>query len=114
MNYEIIAGNRSNSELLYVIDQKMIYQKKSVYNNTVKYECRIKSCKARINLLPEGKCTLPKKYIDHNHSDEEDAYEQLKALKKIKDDCRNSVGTLGGGNTALSSIRDSFRRTVER
>lgn len=62
----------------------MIYAIKSVYKGVSKYECRQKSCKARINLLPDGKCVLAKKYVQHNHEHEEEAYRELKALNNIK------------------------------
>lgn len=114
MNFEIIPGNRRSSELLYIIEQKMIYKKKSVYKNTIKYECRNKLCKARVNVMPDGKCVLAKKYIEHNHDNEEGAYKELKALNQIKRDCEDIGGALGGDRTAISSIRASFRKTCER
>lgn len=114
LSFEIFSGNRRNSELLYVIEQKMIFKKKSVYNNIIKYECRQKSCKSRINLLADGTCILAKKYVEHNHPDEEVAYKELKALNKIKLDCQDAAGALGGNTTAMSSIRSAFRKTCER
>lgn len=114
MNFEIITGKRTNSQLLYLIDQKMLFQRKSVYKNVIKYECRNKTCKARINILPDGNCVLAKNYVEHNHNDEEVAYKEMTALNQIKRDCRNLTGALGGDRTAMSSIRASFRKTCER
>lgn len=85
-----------------------------IYKNTTKYECRNKSCKARINVLSDGKCVLAKKYLEHNHGNEEEEYKKLKALNQIKHDCENIGGTLGGDVTAMSSIRASFRKACER
>lgn len=92
----------------------MIYKLKSVYNNVAKYECRQKTCKSRVNMLPDGICVKTKKYVEHNHEDEESAYKELKALNQIKRDCQDVAGALGGDRTAMSSIRASFRKTCER
>lgn len=113
MDFEIICGKRRNSELIYIPEQKMIYAIKSVYKGVSKYECRQKSCKARINLLPDGKCVLAKKYVQHNHEHEEEAYRELKALNNIKKDCQDMAGALGATKTNLSTIRAAFRKTCE-
>lgn len=91
----------------------MLYMKKSVYKGVVKYECRKTNCKARINLLPNATCVLAKKYVEHNHEHEEDAYRELKALNSIKRDCKDMAGALGGTKTNLSTIRNAFRKTCE-
>lgn len=114
MNFEIISGNRRSSELLYVIDQKIIFRKKSVYKDIIKYECRQKMCKSRVSVLADGSCVRAKKYVDHNHENEEAAYKELKALNKIKKDCLDAATILGSEMTAMSSIRASFRKTCER
>lgn len=113
MNFEIITGYRKNSQLLYVLDQRMIYVKKSVYNSINKYECRVKTCKARVSVHPDGKCVLAKNYVEHNHENEEEVYKELKALNSIKDECEDLAGTLGGDTSAMSSIRSSFRKICE-
>lgn len=92
----------------------MIFVKKSVYKGVLKYECRQKTCKARANLLPDGKCVLAKKYVEHNHDHEEEAYRELKALNSIKQDCEDMAGALGGVKTNLSTIRQAFRKACER
>lgn len=114
MNFEIIPGKRRNSELLYVIEQKMIHMRKSVYKGVSKFECRQQNCKARVNLLSDGKCVVAKKYVEHNHDNEEEAYKELKALNAIKRDCEDAAWALGGTKTNLCTIRSAFRKTCER
>lgn len=114
MNFEIISGFRKNSKLLYLVDQKMIFVKKSVYNNVGKYVCRQSECKARITVDAEGKCELAKHYVEHNHDNEEEVYKELKAINEIKSDCQDIAGKLGGDTTAMSSIRSSFRKVCEK
>ncbi|KNC25747.1 hypothetical protein FF38_10360 [Lucilia cuprina] len=113
MNYIIIAGFRKNSELLYTTGEKMIYAKKSVYKNVIKYECRQKTCKVRVNVLPDGKCVPARKNVEHNHGHEEEIYKELKALNAIKQDCQNVAGALGGTKTNISTIRNAFRKACE-
>lgn len=67
-----------------------------------------------MNLLPDGNLVPAKKFVEHNHENEEEAYKELKALTTIKKDCVDMSGILGGSKTNLSSIRRAFRRTCER
>lgn len=113
MNCEIFVGEKRNNKLLYVYEQKMIYKKKSTYKDIVKYECRNKNCKARLNLIPDGTCVGALHYVDHNHENEEKAFNEMKVLNKIKSDCIDIAETLGSETNGLSSVRKAFRRNCE-
>lgn len=113
MDCELFVGKKVNNELLYVYDQKMIYKKKSKYKDVFKYECWLKSCKARVMLMPDGKCLLAKKYVEHNHDHQEKEFKEMCVLNKIKSDCVNVAGTICGGQNAVSSIRMAFENNCE-
>lgn len=108
------AGKKKDSKLLFVPEQKMIYRKKSVYKEVVKYECWHENCKARVNLMPNGFCDLAKNYVNHNHEEEENIYKELCALNEIKAESGNIAATLGGEQNAISSVRTAFRNVTQR
>lgn len=112
MEFEILSGKRRNSKLLYSFSEKQIYAKKSIYNNKVFFDCYNKKCKSRVYLL-NGECLKAKNFKEHEHSDQKELYEELKALNKIKAKCLESGKSLGEVN-ALSGIRESFRSVCSR
>lgn len=64
--------------------------------------------------MENEKCYLAKKYIEHNHDNEEEYYKELKVLNQIKTDCEGIGSVLGGNRTAISTIRSSFRNACEK
>lgn len=91
---------KRNSKLLFVPEQKMIYRKKSVYKEIVKYECWHENCKARVNVMP--------------NDEEENIYKELCVLNEIKAESGNIAGTLGGEQNAISSVRTAFWNATQR
>ncbi|XP_075154199.1 uncharacterized protein LOC142227589 [Haematobia irritans] len=89
---------------------------KQAFEKTVrevdKYECWVKSCKARVNLMPDGKCVLAKNYVDHCHDHQENEFKEISVLNKIKSDCIEVASTLCGTGNAVSSIKQAFEKTV--
>lgn len=112
MQFEIVNGQRRNSKLLYSIDEKQLYIKKSVIRGITYYTCYKKNCKSRVDVSRDGVLTKAANFIEHNHLDEEKLFLELKAIKKIKDDVCSSGAAVGAVN-ALSSIRAIFRSNCE-
>lgn len=86
LNYEYVVGRRLNSRLLYVLDEKQLYTKKSMKNENYFYNCYIKTCKARVFVNNEV-CKKVKNFIDHSHETQENMYKELKTLNDIKTSC---------------------------
>lgn len=114
MECVFFAGKKVDSKLLFLNNEKMIYKKKSVYKEVVKYECWRDGCKARINYMPDGKCVYAKKFVPHNHDHDEDEYKKLCALNDIKKESASISGTLGAERNAISSVRTAFRNVSEK
>lgn len=106
--YETLNGKRRSSELIYVHEQKQLYQKKSVYKGVIKYVCYTKNCKSRLNLEENKILIKAKNYIEHNHSENETLFNEMKAVNLIKSNCEKSSTVLSDVN-ALSGIRAVFQ-----
>lgn len=81
-SYEIIIGNRQNSLMLYIIEEKQIF----FYNTKIKwgwsFKCRHPNCSALLILCQNRKYIRLK---THNHEQKyEDEYNRLKVVNKMK------------------------------
>lgn len=105
LRYELLPGERINSELLYTNDEKHFYR----YNSTVKsgdaYLCSEPKCNKRVHLRKDRLCIQYEKYYVHNHSTKEKKYEELKILNIIKKKCSDLTTVL---NERRQSVRDIF------
>lgn len=56
LNYRMIPGLRTNSELLWAYEQQQLYYKNAYSTKTqiTSYTCRIKGCNARVFVKPDG------------------------------------------------------------
>lgn len=81
MDFELTAGKRFNSSLIYC--EKQLYSYKSTNNEIKYYECYLK-CGVRIKVV-NGQCSYVNiaKYT-HTHGDQELAYKQLKVEEIMK------------------------------
>lgn len=111
--YKMITGKKSNSVLLYVIEEKQLFKVKSKTNKKTYYVCYEKKCSARLELSVNGFCSRPKKYTDHNHGNQESKYNEITCIDDIRKDCLTAASVLGDVN-ALSGIRCAFKRTCEK
>lgn len=113
--FEFVTGKRSDSVLLYTRVEKQLYRKCSKYESKYySYRCRIKDCKSRVYYeFATEKCVMKtKKFIPHNHGDQQDDYNNLKLLKEMKNECTqlSAVNTRkGSGN-----CKEIFDRHVAR
>ena len=114
MEYQIVNGKRQTSKLLYIIEEKQLYQVKSKRDSKVYCICYKKNnCKSRV-VLNNGLCEKIKNTPQHNHSENAEAlYNELKVLNKIKEECVAASGVIGDVN-AISGIRSAFRNVVRK
>lgn len=77
MDYEICAGSKINSTLLYTSDKHLFKSKGNSY-----YSCYVEHCKARVKLDSSQKCS----YIvgSHIHGIQEKTYHRLKSDNTLK------------------------------
>lgn len=87
MEFEITAGFKVNSKLLYSAD-KQLFQKTSEKNSTSYYKCYVENCSAKIKLDTGALCCS---YIDgssiHTHGTQEYSYNLFKVDNKMKIRC---------------------------
>lgn len=105
LRYEILAGERINSKLLYTNDEKQFYRFNSAVKNGDAYLCAEPNCKKRVHLRKDKLCIQYEKYYIHNHATKEQMYEELKVLNIIKKKCADLTTLL---NERRQSVRDVF------
>lgn len=111
LRFELIAGARVDSALLYTVDEQQLYRKNSKYKSAgYWYKCRIAECTARVFLdSAEENCTRKKtKNAQHTHSNNQKLnYDELKVGQKIKSKCE-ALSAMDS-STQISAI---FNRNV--
>lgn len=113
-NFEYITGQRLNSKLIYVPEQKQLYKKRLEYKNKTYYICHKQNCKSKMEVFNNSDfIEKSKKFIDHNHADQESKYNEFKVLNTIKNQCVDSASMLSDVN-ALGGIRNTYRRVCEK
>lgn len=110
--FEIMSGKRRNSKVLYIIDEKQFYLQKSEAKGRQYYTCYERNCKSRV-ILEKGQCRKATDFIEHNHRDQQQLYDELKALNEIKDKCLDVSSTLGAANV-VNGIRTNFGNVCVR
>lgn len=97
--YKMITGHRRNANLLYSLNEKYLYVKKKVHNNTGKQDwvcyqeilCKTDPkaipCSSRVLLDPKTNMCTPKKIPHTNHLNHEILEKDLLTREKVYDDC---------------------------
>lgn len=114
--FEFITGQRSDSILLYTINDKQLYRKCSMYKSKYySYRCRVKNCKSRVYYEFESeKCFMrPKSFILHNHGDQEDQFKNLRVATQIKKEC-TELSALASTRKGSGNCREIFDKHVAR
>lgn len=65
LEYEIVAGKRRNSKLLYSLTESIFYKRNSKIGSNISYCCYVQGCSARALLKADGTCI--KKSGTHLH-----------------------------------------------
>lgn len=105
LRYELLPGERINSELLYTNDENQFYRYNSAVKNGDAYLCAEAKCNKRVHLRKDRLCIQYEKYFTHNHNSKEKKYEELKVLNIIKKKCSDLTNLL---NERRQSVRDIF------
>lgn len=71
LRYELLPGERINSELLYTNDEKQFYRFNSKMKSGDAYLCCEPNCNKRVHLRQDKMCIQYEKYFVHNHSTKE-------------------------------------------
>lgn len=108
-----MPGKRVNSEILYLNHEKQFYvKKKKLASGVLSLVCRTDNCKNQCYLdLEKNICTLPVPYVPHNHSTQEEEYEKLCVLNKIKSDCANP-NIVAQRETKTSVVKSIFKDKI--
>lgn len=114
--FEFIVGARTDGRLLYTLEHKQLYRKKSKIEKKdgtaigYRYLCRVSGCTARVILdIREENCKFGANNREHTHSDnQQNLYDELKVVSKIKSECED-LSTMDAGSAQISAI---FQRNV--
>lgn len=88
LEYEITAGKKSGSKLIYTSDRHLFKVKSNDKQSTALYVFHVKACSAKIKVERE-KCS----YINpnHIHGTQETAYEEYKINDRVKERCQKET-----------------------
>lgn len=105
IEYEIIAGQRKNSKLLWSAQDKFLYVRNTFYNGRRFYMCRKnRSCKSRVYVIEEtGKCYKYDILKEHDNSNDEEEFQKLTLTNKIKQGCSEMQTSAHCSSTTIGS-----------
>lgn len=87
IKYEIVAGKRSNSKLLWSITEQQFYKFNTKSTTGRSYLC-YHGCTCRVLLRNDGLCFKTDAEKKHSHPTNEELYEQLSIANEMKIKCK--------------------------
>lgn len=116
LEYQIIAGQRKNSKLLYTTDEKFLYVKHNKTRYHIQYDCYDKGCNAQVIVTNEdGVCYKKNTNYEHNHGDAAEIVKSMQLTNTVKNSVSDSVtlaaniGASGSGN-----VRAIYQNCLEK
>lgn len=116
LEYELIAGHRKNSKLLYTTDEKYLYMKHNKTKLNIQYDCYEKACGAKVFVtIRDGVCHKKSTNYTHNHTDAAQLVKDMKIKNTVKSNVSNStilaanIGASGNG-----SVRTTYQNCLGR
>lgn len=109
--YDFVSGKKITSKLLYIPEDKHLYKIKRYGKEQNTYICRKNGCNSRVYLKLNGNCAYPNPKISHDHTTQEEEYQNLKILENIKNVCK-SGNPLENGSRQLPSVREIYDATM--
>lgn len=116
IDYEIIAGQRKNSKLLYTTNEKYLYIKHNKTKHSIQYDCYDKGCGAKVFIGTEnGLCFKKSTNNTHNHGDASQIVHDMKMVNNVKQSVSNA-STLAAniGTTGSGSVRTIYQKCLAR
>lgn len=114
--YEIVAGHRQNSTLLYTTGDNYLYKKHNATKKTTQYECYTKTCTAKVYVSNEDAvCFRKATHNTHNHVDATETVNQMKLANNVKGSVSNAatlaanIGAYGSG-----SVRTIYQNVLAK
>lgn len=109
LEYQLIPGFRSTSNLLYIASENQIYKYKYAKNNTKYFVCYEKQCPVNIAVDFNNSlfCRKTKNNVQHNHGSQEALVQKLELVNNIKKNCQNI-------SLKRSNIREVFNETCKK
>lgn len=105
VKYEMIAGFRINSELLWAYEEKQLYYKNSNAEEITAYTCRVKGCYARV-FVRKDKSAFRDSEREHSYS-HGTQYQQFKAMY-----CDNKMKEMAKTAPASMTPYDIYMQVV--
>lgn len=105
LTYEITAGERINSKLLFTNDEKQLYYWNRSYASGDAWVCAFKGCTNRVHVRPDKMCVQKERYFNHKHENQEKKFNECKVLNIIKNKCADLSTVL---NMKKQAVRDIF------
>lgn len=93
MPYEIRAGKRSTSQLLYSLSELQIYAVRNRYQSYTRYTCTVKGCKAVVKLANQI-CSKVANFHEHNHGNQADEFKMNTFTTKLRADVQDTTESL--------------------
>lgn len=99
--YEFIAGVRSDSELMWALEEEVLYMSNGKIvsrDDAEAFTCYVKKCSGRIYLKPNG---VAYKVIEHSvqHGSMYSTYKQLQCRNYMREECK-----IAGASKSISDI----------
>lgn len=104
VSYEIMAGYRYNSKVLFCPEEQQFYLSNSATDSCLKYTCYVKECRCRVEIRDE-QCYIANT-MPHEHEKKTDMYRNLCALNEVKSALRSA--------DIQSSTRQVFDDVIKR
>lgn len=117
VNYVLMTGQRFKSNVLYSKDQQQFYHKnKPLVNGLISYDCAQKhknKCNRHVYLDPKKEeCFYQIPYAPHNHSTQEQLYDNLAVCNTIRDNCAKP-DVLANLNAKTSVSKAIFMKEIQ-
>lgn len=111
---EFVAGSRSDSNLLYIVNEEQLYQKCTKHKRNLGYwyRCNQKkknNCPARV-FYDFGSKSVTKQTNTHNHDSQKAAYTE----NKLKEDIKAEVKKLSAVTSTSTNVSEIFYRQCRR
>lgn len=93
LRYEMVAGRRLSSKLLYTLDEKQLYRRKTERPEYSRYVCLADSCPVALRLDAADKTLVHANDRSHCHPNAEERYLANKFMNSVKKEILNSDRT---------------------
>lgn len=114
--YEIVAGRRKNSKLLYTTAEQYLYKLHNKSKTVVQYDCYEKTCDAKVYVsVANNLCFKRATNHTHNHNNAAQLLLEMNVSNKVKQGVSNAAMLAANiGATGSGSVRAIYQNCLQR